>query len=401
MRTQLRDERVGERIRYYRRLSGKSLRAIAGLAGIDHSLLSRIERGVVSADNRLILARVADALGRPVTDLTGIPTPAGPDPAAATAATNRAVRAWVDADLDFGGDASLARPVDMLEQDVNRAVRLRVACEYVDLARMTPALVGALYAVATTGAAEDRKRGLSLMVRAAEAMMMAVRFTGDPGAAALISERAWQAAQLAGDPESLALGAWTRAHAAIGCGLNDRAHKLAERGADLLQPHADASLPMLGMLHLTTGFALAGMGRYGASLAPLGEAAQIAARTGETVDHGLYFGPTNVSFWRIAINTDAGDPDDAVVLSEGVNPQIIPSASRQASYHADLGRSLARLGRDDAAVRQLGAAHRIAPQRIAADPLVAETVRGLVDSAHRRAVGPKLRSLAERMHVTG
>ncbi len=400
MRTQLRDDSVGQKIRYYRQLSNKSVRTLADLAGIDHSTLSRIERGLVSADNRLILARVAQALGRPITDLTGVPTPAGPNPAAATAATTQAVRAFVDADLDFAGDPSMVRTIEALEEGVRRAVQLRVDCEYVDLARMSPALIGSLHAVATTSSSsEDRKRGLSLMVRAAEAMMMAVRFTGDPGAAAMIAERAWQAAQLAGDAESLALGAWTRAHAAIGCGLNDRAHKLAERGADMLRPHAEESLPMLGMLHLTAGFAQAGMGRYGSSLAPLAEAAQLAERTGETRDHGLFFGPTNVAFWRIAINTDAGDPDDAVALSEGVNPSVIPSASRQASYHADLGRSLARVGRDDAAVRQLRAAHRIAPQRIAADPLVGETVRGLVDSARRRAVGSDLRSLAERMRV--
>jgi transcriptional regulator with XRE-family HTH domain len=400
MRTHLRDERVGQKIRHYRQLANKSGRTLADLAGIDHGTLSRIERGLVSADNRLILARIAQALGRPITDLTGVPTPAGPDPAAATAATTRAVRAFVDADLDFTGDTAMVRPLHALEEGVRRAVQLRVDCEYVDLARMTPALIGSLHAVATTSSdSEDRKRSLSLMVRAAEAMMMAVRFTGDPGAAAMIAERAWQAAQLAGDPESLALGAWTRAHAAIGCGLNDRAHRLAERGADVLLPDAEASLPMLGMLYLTAGFAQAGTGRFGASLAPLGEAAQVAERTGETRDHGLYFGPTNVAFWRIAINTDAGDPHDAVALAEGVNPSIIPSASRQASFHADLGRSLARVGSDGAAVRQLRAAHRIAPQRIAADPLVGETVRGLVNSAHRRAVDADLRLLAERMRV--
>jgi transcriptional regulator with XRE-family HTH domain len=393
------EERVGQRIRYYRKLRGMSLRTLAGLAGMDYGYLGRIERGDVSGDNRHYLSRIAEALGRPMTDLTGVPTHGGPDGALLVANVQKAVRAFVDADLDFDGDPALLRPLDQLDQAVTAAVRLRVACEYSDLTRMLPGLIGSLHAAATVGAGEERQQALTLFVRAAEAGSMGVKFTGDTGSAAMIAERCWQAAQLAADPESMALAAWTRAHAALGCGLNQRAWQLAERGADRLRPLAESALPLLGMLHLTSAFAQASMGRYGSALAPLGEAEELAGRTGETKDHGLFFGPTNVTFWRVPINLDGGEPDDAIRIGNTVRPGLIPSASRQATFYADLGRALARVGQDEAAVRQLRAARRIAPQRIDSDPILAETVRGLVDSAQRRAVGADLRNLAERMQV--
>lgn len=397
--TSLDEERVGARIRYYRKRRGMGLRALAGLASMDYGHLARIERGEISGDNRHLLSRIAEALGRPMTDLTGTPTHGGPEGALLVATTQKAVRAFVDADLDFDGDPALLRPLDQLDQAVTAAVRLRVACEYTDLSRMMPSLIGSLHAAATVGAGEQRKQALTLFVRAAEAASMGVKFTGDTGSAAMIAERCWQAAQISEDPESLALAAWTRAHAALGCGLSQRAWQLAERGADGLRSNAERALPLLGMLHLTSAFALAGMNRYGSALAPLGEAEELAARIGETKDHGLFFGPTNVTFWRVAINLDGGEPADALQIGDQVSPTVIPSASRQATFYADLGRAFARVGQDEAAVRHLRAARRIAPQRIDSDPILAETVRGLVDSAHRRAVGAELRNLAEQMHV--
>jgi transcriptional regulator with XRE-family HTH domain len=393
------EERVGERIRYYRQLRRMSLRTLGGLVGKDHRTIGRMESGEVSCDNRHTLAAIAEALGRPLTDLTGVPTIGGQDGAMLVAGVTRTVNAFVEADLDFPGERALLRPLDALAEDVAAAVRLRVACEYGDLTRMMPALVGSLHAAATIGPDEERKRALKLFVEAAEAGSMGVRYAGNTGSAAMIAERAWYAAQLAGDPESVALAAWARAHAALGCGLNERAAKLAQAGADRLRPLSETAMPMLGMLLLTASFAQAGAGRYGESVDPLAEAAQLAERTGETRKHGLFFGPTNVTFWRVAIQLDGGEPDAAVQLGNGVNPVLIPSASRQATFHADLGRALARLGNQDAAVRQIRAARRIAPLRIDHDPFVQETVRGLVDSAHRAAGGNELRNLAEQMKI--
>lgn len=393
------DERVGQRIAYYRKLRRMSQRTLAGLVGVDHSTIGRLERGDVSADNRHTLAAIAVALGRPLADLTGVPTIGGSDGALLVAKNTKAVHAFVDADLDFPGDPLLVRPLGQLEQDVNAAVRLRVSCEYGDLAGMLPGLVGGLHAAATVGPQEERKRALGLFVQAAEAGSMGLRYCGDTGSAAMVADRAWYAAQLAGDPESLALASWARAHAALGCGLNTRAAKLAEAGADRLVSLAESAMPLLGMLYLTGAFALAGAGRYGAALEPLGAATELASRTGETKDHGLFFGPTNVTFWRVAIQLDGGEPDEAVQLGNGVNPSLIPSASRQATFHADLGRALARLGNDQGAVRQFRAARRIAPLRIDADPFIQESVRGLVDSARRRAVGDDLKALAEQMKI--
>ncbi len=396
------EERIGERIKRLRERHGLSQRQLASMIGKDHRTLGRIESGETSCDNRHTLTAIAAALGRPLADLTGAPTIGGRDGAVLIQATTATLNAFVHADLDFAGDQSQVRPVDVLERDVVAAVRRRVACEYIDLARMLPALVGALYATATVGPAGDRKSALALFVRAAEAASMGARYSGNTGAAAMIAERAWYAAQLAGDPKSLALAAWTRAHAALGCGQNERAWKLAEAGADRLSQAAQVPLPMLGMLHLTSAFAQTGMGSYGGALAPLGEAANLAERTGETTDDGLFFGPTNVVFWRVAIDLDGGEPDEAIRVGTSLDPERVTrlaSASRQSAFHADLGRAFGTVGNTKAAVARIRLARRVAPLRIDADPYVQEAVRALVADAHRRAVPRELASLAEQMHV--
>lgn len=393
------DASVGARIAHYRKLARLSQRQLAGMIGKDHRTLGRMESGEISCDNRHTLAAIANVLGRPLSDLTGVPTIGGHDGALLVAANTGMLNAFVDADLDFTGDRALVRPIDALERDVDEAVRRRVACEYIDLARMLQRLAPELHATATVGPQQDRKHALKLFVRAAEAGSMGARYSGNTGGAAMIAERAWYAAQLAGDPKSIALGAWTRAHAALGCGLNERAWKLSEAGADRLRPIADGSLPMLGMLYLTSAFAQAGMGRYGAALDPLGAATELARRTGETKDDGLFFGPTNVQFWKVGIDLDGGEPDEAIRLAAGVDPTVIPSASRQATYHSDLGRAFARIGNTAAAVRRIRAARRIAPVRTDMDPYVQESIRSLVAAAHRNAVSRDLATLAEQMHV--
>jgi transcriptional regulator with XRE-family HTH domain len=393
------EERVGDRIRHFRKQRGMSQRQLGVLIGKDHRTIGRMETGDVSCDNRHTLAAIADVLGVPLDRLTGVPTIGGKSGAHLVAACTAATTAFINADLDFPGDPSQVRPIEALRRDVDELVRRRVACEYADLARLVTALVPELHATATTGPDDQRRTALGLFVMAAETASMSVRYSGNSGSAAMIAERGWYAAQLAGDPISLAVASWARAHAALGCGLNERAWRLAEAGADRLRPTAEQAMPMLGMLSLTSAFAQAGMGRYGAALGPLGEATELATLTGETKDFGLYFGPTNVAFWRVAIDVDGGEPESAIQIANTVNSTTIPSASRQATFNADVGRAFARIGNAQAAVRRFRTARRIAPVRIDADPFVQEAVRGLVDTAHRQAVSGDLRSLAEQMHV--
>jgi len=174
----------------------------------------------------------------------------------------------------------------------------------------------------------------------------------------------------------LGLAAWTQANAATSCGSYQRTFTIASRGADDLSATANTFgyTEVLGQLHLTCANALAGMGRTVEAADRLSTSEGLAARVGDTNTFGLMFGPANIGFWRIAMETDGGDPGRAVALAREVNPQGVPSRSRQAAFYLDTARALARAESDKQALRMILAAERIAPQKVHSAPLVAELV---------------------------
>lgn len=392
------DDGAGARIHARRLERGSTLRQTAGLAGISHTTLARIEKGELPATNRFQLAAIAQALKCSVDFLTGVVVPGGPRAAEISAATYDGVHALLDADLEFEPAAGELTPIAGLTDRVAGLIDLRQRCAYADLARRLPALVADLYR-ATTG--PDRAPALGMLVRVAEAASFAVRYLGDPRSASIASDRARQAAVELGDPIMLAFGEWARAHSALGCGLHERAVLIAAKGLRHLDGVDDrpGRLEMLGMLHLTSAFALVGAGRYADAQAPLDEAEQLAEHTGETDTLALMFGPTNVRLWRLAILTDGGDPVDAYPLIGSTNPLIIPAPTRQVCFYTDSARLLAKAGDPDQAVKFFEAGERIAPERMHGDPIIVEAVRDLVENARRRAVSTRLRGLASRVGV--
>lgn len=399
MSLKITEDRTGDRIHERRLLLRMSLRQVADLAGISHTTLSRIESGRTAASNRFVLAAIAAALKTSPADLAGTVVPDGPDRPAALAGVYDALAAIFDADLEYApvvhGEIA---PWSVLSTQLGKLIALRQACSYRQLNQMAPALIAQLYE-ATTG--PDRNAALAALARVAEAVSFSVRYSGDVHAAVVASDRSWQAAQNIDDPVMRSFGAWARAHSALGCGRHDRTVQITDKAIAELDSAGQAAgrLEMLGMLYLTNAFAHAGAGRLAQTVAPLAEAETLAAQTGETDTLALMFGPTNVALWKIAIMTDAGDPNDAIPLIGSTDPRVIPSPSRQSCFYLDAARALHRVGQDGRAVVMAETAHRIAPERVAGDPLAVELVRGLVDGTRRRAVDGRLRGLAARIGV--
>ncbi|MEV0842704.1 hypothetical protein AB0I55_24585 [Actinocatenispora sera] len=159
-----------------------------------------------------------------------------------------------------------------------------------------------------------------------------------------------------------------------------------------------------GMLHLVSARIAAVDRRTAAVATHLAEARSIATRLGETTDGGpvaLWFGPTNVTFWESAIAVELGEGGRVRELAAGVTPAAVRSATRQASFYADLGRGLAQTRRSDQeAVAYLTRAERLAPQRIRLNPTVRHTVSTLLHRARRTALTVELRTLRERVGIT-
>lgn len=391
------DTAIAERIRARRQLLGWSISYAADRAGLNKSTWSRIERGTTTADNRFTVAKIAEALRCPVADLTGLPPdPVSKDEAETGGSVYETMRAVISADLRYPSTTE-PQPWPELERELDLVCELAAKCDYAAGANRLPNLLAGLHA---TAKGKDKEAALRGLVLAEEAAAFAVRFLGHPASACLVADRAQQAAEELEHPVMLGLAGWSRAHASFGCGLHDRGLLIAQQAAEELVQHLEVqhAPEVAGMLYLTQAFALHGLGRADDALAPVAEAEALAERTGDTDTFWLMFGPTNIKFWKIAMHTDGGEPGRALEIARNTNANAIPKVSRQWAFFSDTGRALAREGRDQEALRMLLAAERLAPQRMK-EPLVVETVRGLLDRAKRGKGFVELRGLCSRLGV--
>jgi transcriptional regulator with XRE-family HTH domain len=393
------DPEVGNRIRARRLMRGWSIRHAASRAGVSHATWSRIERGLQAADNRFMLADIAAALECAPSELAGGPAPATDRAAAAALAGVHGIRrALVDIDLAEPAPravppmAELARSVALLDS-------LLQACDYAGAARILPDLLRDLHAET---AGPDRATALRLLCDAAFNASSVMRNLGHPAEAWLGAERCRDAAEATGDPVLRGYAAYSMANAANACGSFQRGLTLAERAVDELQRHSHrpGGAETLGSLLLICAYASQGRKRLDDSRTWLVEASALARQTGESNRMGLFFGPTNVDFWRISIEVDEGDPGRAAAISRNTNPSAIPAGLRQVFYYSDTARALAQLpGHDREAVRFLLTAERRAPQHVHSSADILATARILLERSRRQAGGTELRGLCERMRV--
>jgi len=388
------DLSVGERIRDRRELRRWSIRYAASRAGIHHTMWSRVERGLRRAD-RYLIVDIAAALECSTADLTGQPhTPADRALEAAHAAAPRVWRAVLEAapyeprSREVVPIAQLAQRVELLE------ARLR-AGDYAATGTLLPDLVTDLHAAA---AGPDATQGLVLGVRAGFVATFTLRYLGYDAEAAMAAERVRQSAEQLELPVPLALAEFVRALAAASSGSLRRCATLAVRAVDQLHHHLGepTAMDVAGMLHLTSALALL-RERPGQARDHVAAAADLARHTGETTSWNLAFGPTNVGIWSVGLEVDAGRPDEAVRVAQGVQPGRLQWPSREAAFHTDLARALTDVGRDAEAVRALAVAERVAPQLTRASVPARETARHLLHRAQRAAGGSTLRGLCERM----
>src|SRR5689334_21456262 len=122
------DPTIGQRIRDRRKLLGLSVRGAALATGLSHATWSRIERGERSANNRFVLARMAQAMRCPIADLTGERAVQDAREAViAEAAVTEAFRAIVAADPEYVSAPPVdAPPLKLLRERVAAVRRLRV-----------------------------------------------------------------------------------------------------------------------------------------------------------------------------------------------------------------------------------------------------------------------------------
>lgn len=381
------DMSVAEAIKTQRQLRGWSIRDLAARADLDHTMISRIERGMRSADNRFTLAAIAEALGCSTADLTGgVAVSKDRQLAAAQAAAGGILAALVETDLEDPATVK-ARPLAEVARDAELIWDLRLRCDYGQAAALVPRVLRECHAH-THG--KDRVAALDLFAKTADATGFILRYIGYPAEAYLAAQRTRDAARASGDPVLLGLAAWSLGHAATGCGAHTRALRIATAAVD---EFAGDAPEMLGSLQLLAAFSSFALGNRDDARAWADQASRIAERTGDTHTLGLGFGGTNLNVWLISMEVDGGEPGKAVEIAQRTHPDVL-YVSRRASFYIDVARAHTRLGQDVQALRMLRAGERLAPQRIRASSLVRETVRGM---AQRGVAG--VGGLAERVGV--
>jgi hypothetical protein len=103
---------------------------------------------------------------------------------------------------------------------------------------------------------------------------------------------------------------------------------------------------MLSALSVTRSLLAVVAGRLGDAAAPIDAAADLADRFGELGEAdplGFGFGPTNVGFRRVRLALEAGEPDRAESIAEGLHPEQNPSPGRRVYHWVGYGRAPARL----------------------------------------------------------
>jgi transcriptional regulator with XRE-family HTH domain len=396
------DTTVGANIRTRRKARGWSVRYAADRAGLASSTWSRIERGLRSVDNRFVLADIATALECSTADLTGQPAASSdPDLAVAHGRVLPIVGALMDTPLDEPPTVN-PRSLAEVEGELELVRDLYRRCDYAAVSAYLPRLLAELHAYVVQG--PDKGRALSLLAYLTHATALVLRDLGYPTDSWIAAERCREVAEDLEDPAALGVAGFTRAIAAMGCTGHRRAAGLAVRAGEAIDADLGAqdALEVAGMLHLCSALSLTGIKEGDEAAVRLDEAQQLAERTGETTAWDLFFGPTNVAFWRVSLGVDAGDPGEAVDVALHTNPaRLSASPGRQVSFYTDTARGLARLRRDAEATRYLLTAERIAPQRVRSAPLVQETARGLLERAKREVTRSELAGLCERMGVPG
>jgi hypothetical protein len=378
-----------------------SIETLAGHCGLSAGFLSMVENGLRSLNNRHHVAAIADALRVSVTDLTGQPYSPGDDSVMAEVHSGLAViRDTLARRSLYFPEGTGARPVSVLRGETDKIGVLRDAGKYAEAVRLLPGILDELH---EAFASRDRRQEVAeILIAALNDARVIARAIGYHALALVAVERERDAADATEDPVWIAFADLGRAFNLLSLGGFRRANEISLNAAEEIDRRgpSGAALEMYGMLHLAASLAQTSVSGPSGGTDHLDEANAIASRTGEAHSLRLWFGPTNVGIWRMAVAVESGDGGRASEIAKSVDPRVIPSANRQADYYAELGRGLAQDRKNDrAALQALRRAEELSPHRVRSNPLARDVVSSMLTRARREAGGRELRGMAYRMGI--
>jgi transcriptional regulator with XRE-family HTH domain len=372
---------------------GKSLRVIAGLAGMSKDTLNRIERGERSPTLSEIRA-LADALQISVSELTRLPLPAPAN--GHTDSTMEAIRrAVIAVSNDLPGGQVLA--VEVLRTRVTAVVDALCRCDREgEVGAALPGLIRDLYSSIAAGRDVAELLSLAAWLHT-QVTVPWLRLAGASldlcGQVVMLARRA---AHDLDTPVPMGLVAVSAARMALAEGAFDLAQGVLD--AVTVPTNTPELMQLAGLGALRRSVVAAAANRAGDRDASLEYAAELAERTGEGNAYGLGFGPVSVGMFRIQGLVEAKDYEQAVSIAEGLNPDAHANQSSRAYYWINYGRALARLrGRHDDAVRAFRRIEAISPHSVQRNQINRDTLAVLLRHSRRGSpADQELRGMARR-----
>ncbi|MFC6079782.1 helix-turn-helix domain-containing protein [Sphaerisporangium aureirubrum] len=389
--------RIGEIVRAARLASGKSLEAVAGLAGRSKGWLSKVENGKTRLERRSDILALAEALEVSATDLLGGPSPVTSSRHAGVEPT-RLRDVFLGTSLDDPPDVP-ARPMAVLEAEwAGPVLTAWRGSDRAALARLLPGIIGELHVHAAGATNEQQAVALRMLISACGvAASDVLKALGYIDLAWVAADRAERAAHALGDEVWRGAAAFAMAHCRRSLDLS-RAFRTIGRTADRVEPHIGddrRAQEVYGMLRLSAALACQVRGDHAGADANAQEAERIAVRTGEHADAWQWFGPSNVGVWRTTLAVEAGEPGRALEYASQVVPEALPSRIRRASLKIEKARAYAMIDQPREAANHLRAAEKQDGPRTRSDPMARELVADL----RARLGGRELNGLAWRMNL--
>lgn len=370
---------------------GMSMRSAANAAQLNVSTWSRIEQGATEP-GRDTLARMAVALRCRIADL------AAPlaHRSAAEDERDALLTALVETDPGHPATAAPTAP-DQLTADAARIDRAYVTGAFTETATALAWHLRRLHATGHTSRTRDHVTALTVEATC-RAMHVLAKF-GAHAEAVIAAERCAHAAAATENPVAAGRAAFARAHAAAATGAPTVALHLTDTALEALDRHQSTigAQAAAGQLHLTAAMILTGQGRIRAATDRIAAAATLADRTGNLGFRYGWFGPTNVGIWRIALETEYGDPERALAQAATVNLAALPAPTRRAAHCINLATAATVCGDPEQAVRHLTAADRSAPELVAHSRRARQTITALSAQPLTGPAAPALALLVDRV----
>jgi transcriptional regulator with XRE-family HTH domain len=242
------------------------------------------------------------------------------------------------------------------------------ACRYSDLAGDLPGVIATAHASLGEVAGEQHEQTAALLADAYSLASDLCSRLHDDALAWVTAERARAAAQISGDPTSIAEAARMASIALRRHGHHVTGTALLTSTAMSLGADSGDSDPGLlatyGSLLCTAAYTAAQYGSRSQALELIAEAESAAARLGGAQVPSTPFSPANVTIYQIGVHTALGDAGIALDHARKIDLRRIPTPERQARFCVDTARAWQRFGSTSNAFRSLQVAGRCAPEEV-------------------------------------